>query len=94
MQRRQRKVSVSLTPEVAFGVILRDIRKERGLSQETLALESGCHPAYVSQMERGLKSPSLRTIMNLAGTLGTPGSEMLRRVEARLGRKVPENRRR
>jgi transcriptional regulator with XRE-family HTH domain len=94
MQRLRRKASASLTAEAAFGVILRDIRKGRQLSQETLARESGCHPAYISQMERGLKSPSLRTIMNLAGTLGTPGSEMLRRVEARLDRKVPENRRR
>jgi transcriptional regulator with XRE-family HTH domain len=45
-------------------------------------------------MERGQKSPSLRTIMNLAGALRTPGSEMLRRVEVRLGRTVPEKRQR
>lgn len=94
MQRRRRQKSPSPTAEKTFGVILRDIRKERGLSQETLAFESGYHATYIGQMERGQKSPSLRTIMNLAGALRTPGSEMLRRVEARLGRTVSEKRQR
>ena len=82
MQERRRQKPASVALEKIFGVILRDIRKERGLSQETLAFESGYHPTYIGQMERGQKSPSLRTIMNLAGALDTPGSEMLRRVEA------------
>jgi transcriptional regulator with XRE-family HTH domain len=89
MQERRRQKPASVALEKIFGVILRDIRKERGLSQETLAFESGYHPTYIGQMERGQKSPSLRTIMNLAGALDTPGSEMLRRVEARLGRTAP-----
>jgi transcriptional regulator with XRE-family HTH domain len=89
MQERRRQQSASVALGKTFGVILRDIRKERGLSQETLAFESGYHPTYIGQMERGKKSPSLRTIMNLAGALDTPGSEMLRRVEIRLGRTVP-----
>ena len=90
MQERRRRRPASVTAEQAFGVILRDIRKEHGLSQETLAFESGYHPTYIGQMERGEKSPSLRTIMNLAAVLRTPGSEMLRRVETRLGGTVPE----
>jgi transcriptional regulator with XRE-family HTH domain len=90
MQERRRQKPESATAERAFGVILRAVRKERGLSQEALAFESGYHATYIGQMERGQKSPSLRTIMNLAGALRTPGSEMLRRVEARLGRSVPE----
>jgi transcriptional regulator with XRE-family HTH domain len=94
MQQRRRQKSASPTAEKTFGVILRDLRKERGLSQGTLAVQSGYHATYIGQMERGQKSPSLRTIMNLAGALGTPGSEMLRRVEARLGRTVPKKRQR
>jgi transcriptional regulator with XRE-family HTH domain len=88
MQERRRQKPA--TAETAFGMILRDIRGERGLTQETLAFESGYHVTYIGQMERGTKSPSLRTIMNLAGALRTPGSEMLRRVEARLGRTAGE----
>src|SRR5579872_1068333 len=94
MQERRRQRLASITAEKAFGAILRDIRKERRFSQESLAFESGYHSTYIGQLERGQKSPSLRTIMDLAGTLKTPGSEMLRRVEARLGRTVPERRQR
>lgn len=85
MQERRRHRSVTVTAEKVFGIVLRDIRKERGLSQETLAFESDYHTTYIGQLERGLKSPSLRTILNLANALGTPGSEILRRVEASLG---------
>ena len=76
-----------------FGLVLRDIRKERGLTQEALAFESGYHPTYIGQLERGQKSPSLRTIIVLAATLDTVGSEMLRRIEARMSAS-PERRRR
>jgi transcriptional regulator with XRE-family HTH domain len=86
MQERRRRRLVVATLEKTFGIVLRDIRKERGLSQETLAFESGYHPTYIGQLERGQKSPSLRTIMNLAAALATPGSEMVRRVEAAFGK--------
>src|ERR1039457_4654324 len=81
MQERRRQKPASVALEKIFGVILRDIRKERGLSQETLAFESGYHPTYIGQMERGQKSPSLRTIMRLARALGIPAAEILKRVE-------------
>jgi len=71
----------------AFGAVLREIRKERGLSQEDLGLESGYHRTYVSLLERGLKSPSLQTIYELARALGIRPSELLSRVEHALGRK-------
>jgi transcriptional regulator with XRE-family HTH domain len=94
MQERRRPQSVSATLEKTFGAILREVRKERGLSQEALAFESGYHTTYIGQLERGQKSPSLRTIMNLAGALESSGSELLRRVEARFGKRAIEKRQR
>jgi transcriptional regulator with XRE-family HTH domain len=61
---------------------LRESRNGRGLTQEKLAFESGCHPTYIGQLERGKKSPSLRVIMALAAALNTRGSELIRRVES------------
>lgn len=55
---------------VAFGRVLRDQRREAGLSQERLAYLSGLHRTYISQLERGLKSPSLAAIEAIAGALG------------------------
>ena len=71
--------------EKAFGQVLREIRSQRGLSQEELGYESGFHRTYISQLERGIKSPSLNTISALASALNAAPSEMLRRVEIHLG---------
>ncbi len=86
MQHRNRR-SPAATAEVCFGKVLREIRKAKGLSQEALAFESGYHPTYIGQLERGKKSPSLRTIMKVAKVLEIPASELLKRVEADLIRK-------
>lgn len=56
--------------ERVFGEVLRRLRTEKGLSQEELADESELHRTYVSQIERGLKSPSLETMRRLAVALG------------------------
>jgi transcriptional regulator with XRE-family HTH domain len=71
--------------ERAFGRVLKEVRSERGLSQEVLGFESGYHRTYISFLERGKKSPSLSTIMDLAEALRMPASEMIRKVEAKLG---------
>ncbi len=70
--------------ETAFGEVLQEIRKERNLSQEKLGFESGYHRNFIGLLERGVKSPSLSTLMDIAETLGVPASEVLRRVEARV----------
>ncbi len=70
-----------MTIEEAFGLTLQDLRKARKLSQEELGFESGYHRTYISQLERGHKSPSLRTIFQLAAALKTPPSEMVLCVE-------------
>ena len=53
----------------AFGRRLKDRRVKRGLSQEELADQSGLHRTYISQIERGLKSPTLATIYAIASAL-------------------------
>jgi regulator of PEP synthase PpsR (kinase-PPPase family) len=37
------KGGITMTPEEAFGKVLREIRQERSLSQEELGLESNYH---------------------------------------------------
>jgi transcriptional regulator with XRE-family HTH domain len=75
--------------EKIFGQVLREIRKERGFSQEQLGFESGYHRTYISLLERGQKSPSLNTIFQLAIALKVTPSEILRRVEIRVG-EIPQ----
>lgn len=65
----------------AFGQVLRDRRREIGISQEELAHESGLHRTYVSQLERGLKSPSLDAIAALAKALRQQPHELIKAAE-------------
>jgi transcriptional regulator with XRE-family HTH domain len=86
MQQHRSPRTTHRTAEEVFGVALRECRKQRALSQEGLAFESGYHPSYIGHLERGKKSPSLRTIFGLASTLCVAPSELIRRVEERLGK--------
>lgn len=70
--------------EQAFARTLKHLRESRHLSQETLAAQAGLHRTYVSQLERGLKNPSLQTLYKLAKVLKLSLSEFLMHVEAEL----------
>ena len=65
----------------AFARALFQLRKERKLTQEALAFESGYHPKYISLLERGKYSPSLTTILEIADALNTTGADLIGRVE-------------
>lgn len=54
---------------IRFGQRLAKLRKERGLSQEGLALKSGISRSYLGGVERGQRNISLVTIQRLAKTL-------------------------
>ncbi len=69
---------------VAFGRVLRAAREAAGLSQQTLALRAEIDRTYPSLLERGLRSPSLGTLMNLAPVLGVAPEALVKRTEAEL----------
>jgi transcriptional regulator with XRE-family HTH domain len=69
------------TPEQAFGRVLREVRESRDLSQEALGFESGYHRTYIGLLERGSKSPSLRTIFRLSRALKVSPSDLIGRTE-------------
>jgi transcriptional regulator with XRE-family HTH domain len=64
-----------------FGQVLRQFRTKKGMSQEDLAFESGYHRTYISLLERGKKSPSLKTIFQLAKALNIEPSEIIGRIQ-------------
>lgn len=66
-----------LTVAELFGVSLRRVRHERGLSQEALAAATGLSANFVGEMERGLKAPGLAVIVRLARALDTSVQELL-----------------
>jgi transcriptional regulator with XRE-family HTH domain len=62
--------------KVAFGQRVRDLRTEKGLSQEALALACGLDRTYVGGIERGERNVSLVNIEKIAQALGIPLSEL------------------
>jgi DNA-binding XRE family transcriptional regulator len=58
-------------PVKKFGGILRQLREENAWTQDDLAGELECDRAYISQLERGLKNPSLLTMIKLARIFST-----------------------
>lgn len=63
---------------VDVGERLRILREERGLSMRSLARESGLSTNALSMIERGRTSPSVSTLVKLAGALGTPVTAFFR----------------
>jgi transcriptional regulator with XRE-family HTH domain len=64
-----------------FGKILRKLRLRQHLSQEELSFNTHLHRTYISQLERGLKSPSLRTIHALCQELHISLSDFMMLIE-------------
>ena len=61
-----------------FAGNIKRLRKERGLSQEELAFESGLHRTYISGIERGIRNVGLDNIGVIAEALGVPPDALLR----------------
>ena len=62
-------------------MVLREIRKSMALSQEEFAFETSLDRTTVSMLERGLMSPTLRTMVRLSKRVRLLPSEMVRRAE-------------
>jgi transcriptional regulator with XRE-family HTH domain len=60
---------------------IRALRERRGLTQEDFAARCGISVSFASLLERGERSPSYETLLQVAGALAVPPWELLR-VEA------------
>lgn len=75
--------------ENIIGRVIAARRKRRGLTQEALAEATGLHPTYIGLMERGLRCPSTRVLMDLAVGLDTKPSTLLANIERELAKPAP-----
>lgn len=69
------------SPEALFGNEVVRLRKRLGVSQEELAFRAEVHRTYISQLERGLKSPTLNMILKLSRALKASASKLVAAVE-------------
>jgi transcriptional regulator with XRE-family HTH domain len=61
-----------------FGKAIRELRLEKGLTQQQLADACGLDISYVGQIERGQRNPTLGVMQGLASVLRVRMSDLLR----------------
>ena len=59
-----------------FGQRIRELRKDRGLTQEALAARAGIDRAYMGHIERGAHNLTFEKICQIADALEVPLAEM------------------
>jgi len=64
--------------------VLRELRQQRGLTQETLAELADLDRTYPSLLERGLRTPTLAVVLRLANALETEPSRLICETALRL----------
>jgi len=64
-------------PCTEFGKRVRELRLERGLSQEQLGQLAGLDRTYISSAEAGRRNVSLKTIYKLAEALEVRAADLL-----------------
>lgn len=73
-----------MEPAVAFGKVLRRMRKRAALTQEQLGFDAELRRTYVSILELGQQQPSLSSILKIAAALGCSAAQLMSEVEAEM----------
>ena len=69
----------------ALGRRIRGLRERLGLTQEDFAQRSGISVSFASLLERGERSPSYETLLQVAAALDVPLGELLQEEEDTAG---------
>jgi transcriptional regulator with XRE-family HTH domain len=65
----------------AFGSNVRKARETKDFTQETLAEKASLDQTYISGIERGIRNPSVISIVRIAKALGITVSELSKGIE-------------
>ena len=68
------------TIEDALGIVVKELRVKRGLSQAALADKLGYTVSFISKLERGEMNVTLRSLFDLAGALETDAEILVKRA--------------
>ena len=78
MGKRRKQIQPRSGPERAFGQVMRGVRERASMSQMDLHKKSGLDRTFISDLERGIQCPSLRTILRVAIALDIAPWKLIR----------------
>ena len=64
-----------------LGLNVRKRREEKELTQEALAERADLDPTYISGIERGMRNPSVLSVLRIAKALGITTSKLMEKVD-------------
>ena len=65
-----------------FGAQLRELRRKRKLTQAQVAERSGLLQHHISELENGVRMPSLVTLLKLAAAIGCKPTDLVSQFNA------------
>ena len=66
----------------ALGDNVRRHRQRKSLTQEKLAASADLDPTYISGIERGVRNPSILSVVRIANALGTSVSRLSKGIDS------------
>ena len=94
MQRRKSQVQPADLKKKAIGVVVSELRREAGLSQERLSADCGFERTYLSRVERGILNPTAIRLWTIADALNASFHRMVSRMEDWVGEQEKARRQR
>lgn len=70
-----------------FGKVLQRRRLEKDISQEDLAFQAGVDRTFISRLERGIRQPTITTLISIGQALGISAATLLQETEKEYLRK-------
>ncbi|HWD90736.1 MAG TPA: helix-turn-helix transcriptional regulator [Verrucomicrobiae bacterium] len=67
-----------------LGQNVRKWREQKALTQEALAERADLDPTYISGIERGVRNPSVLSVVRIARALGVTTSKLLEKIDDEL----------
>ena len=68
----------------AVGKVIRDLRKEKGISQDVLSGFAGIARTHLTMIENGTKQANFETLWKIALALDIRPSELVARIEVEI----------
>jgi transcriptional regulator with XRE-family HTH domain len=77
MAKRHKQIQPRSGVEKAFGQVIRRIRKELKISQAELEKRTGLDRTFISDLERGIQGPGIRTLFRISKGLETSAWDLV-----------------